>query len=92
MKAAARSRLSVDEQLARADPDLGRLIAAVTAEVGRHSVEPSLTPSFEALVKAIVYQSVSGKAAAVFLATTQLLLIAALLEKSHCSPGRTPRW
>ena len=79
MEAAARSRLSVDEHLARADPDLGRLIAAVTAEVGRQSVEPSLTPPFEALVKAIVYQSVSGKAAAAIFLRLKAALNSAII-------------
>jgi DNA-3-methyladenine glycosylase II len=79
MKAAARSRLSVDEHLARADPDLGHLIAAVTAEVGRQSVKPSLTPPFEALVKAIVYQSVSGKAAAAIFLRLKAALNSAII-------------
>src|ERR1700733_6171249 len=79
MEAAARSRLSVDEHLARADPDLGRLIAAVTAEVGRQSVEPSLTPPFEALIKAIVYQSVSGKAAAAIFLRLKAALNSAII-------------
>jgi DNA-3-methyladenine glycosylase II len=79
MKAATRSRLSVDEHLARADPDLGRLIAAVTAEVGRQSVEPSPTPPFEALVKAIVCQSVSGKAAAAIFLRLKAALNSAII-------------
>jgi DNA-3-methyladenine glycosylase II len=54
----------IEEELIRADPDLGRVITAVIAKVGRQRIAPSHTAPFEALVKAIVYQSVSGKAAA----------------------------
>jgi 3-methyladenine DNA glycosylase/8-oxoguanine DNA glycosylase len=54
----------IEEQLTRTDPDLGRVIAAVIARVGPQRITPSKAAPFEALVRAIVYQSISGKAAA----------------------------
>jgi DNA-3-methyladenine glycosylase II len=50
--------------LTRADPALGRLIAAVSARVGEQRINPSRATPFEALFRAVVYQSISGKAAA----------------------------
>jgi DNA-3-methyladenine glycosylase II len=40
----------------------------VIARIGTQRVKPSRTPPFEALVRAVVYQSVSGKAAAAIFA------------------------
>jgi DNA-3-methyladenine glycosylase II len=60
----ATSGLDFEEELARADPALGRVIATVIAKIGRQRITPSRAAPFEALVRAIVYQSVSGKAAA----------------------------
>jgi DNA-3-methyladenine glycosylase II len=57
-------RLTRERQLLRADPELGRVIAAVTARIGPQRIKPSKASPFEALVRAVVYQSVSGKAAA----------------------------
>jgi DNA-3-methyladenine glycosylase II len=58
-------RLSVIEnRLAATDPALGRVISAVVARIGPQRVPPSRTSPFEALVRAVVYQSISGKAAA----------------------------
>jgi DNA-3-methyladenine glycosylase II len=54
----------VEEKLSAADPRLARAIAAVVARVGRQRITASRASPFEALVRAIVYQSVSGKAAA----------------------------
>ena len=54
----------IEKALARADPELGRAIAVVTARIGRQRISPSQTAPFESLVRAIVHQSVSGKAAA----------------------------
>ncbi len=54
----------IEEELIGADPDLGRVITAVVAKIGRQRIAPSRAAPFEALVRAIVYQSVSGKAAA----------------------------
>lgn len=54
----------IENRLTLADPALGRVIAAVTARIGQQRIAPSRSTPFEALVRAIVYQSVSGKAAA----------------------------
>ena len=63
------ARLSVIEnRLAATDPALGRVISAVIARIGPQRVAPSRTSPFEALVRAVVYQSVSGKAAAAIFA------------------------
>jgi DNA-3-methyladenine glycosylase II len=58
-----RSRPAVEKRLAEADPALGRVIAAVIARIGPQRLAPSRASPFEALVRAVVYQSVSGKAA-----------------------------
>ena len=57
-----------EERLFRADPALGRVIAAVTARLGAQRIKPSKASPFESLVRAVVYQSVSGKAAATIFA------------------------
>jgi DNA-3-methyladenine glycosylase II len=54
----------IEAKLALADPKLGRVIEAVIARIGRQGITPSRTSPFESLARAIVYQSVSGKAAA----------------------------
>src|ERR1700760_4218541 len=64
----ARSRPAVEKQLAEADPALGRVIATVIARIGSQRLSPSRPPPFEALVRAVTYQSVSGKAAAAIFA------------------------
>jgi DNA-3-methyladenine glycosylase II len=61
---ASSSRLTIETRLARADPALGRLIAAVQSRIGPQRIKPSRASPFEALVRAVVHQSVSGKAAA----------------------------
>lgn len=58
------SRLTIDDRLMRADPSLGQLIVAVRSRIGVQRIKPSSSSPFEALVRAVVYQSVSGKAAA----------------------------
>ena len=63
-----RARSINEELLIRADPALGRLIAAVSARIGPQVIKPSKAAPFEALVRAIVYQSVSGKSAATIFA------------------------
>jgi DNA-3-methyladenine glycosylase II len=62
------SRSTREERLFRADPALGRVIATVTARLGAQRINPSKASPFESLVRAIVYQSVSGKAAATIFA------------------------
>ena len=62
MKHAASS--NIESVLAKADPALARAIEAVIARQGPVKLAPSHTPPFEALVRAVVYQSLSGKAAA----------------------------
>jgi DNA-3-methyladenine glycosylase II len=59
-----RSQPTIESRLAKADPALGRVIAAVIARIGPQRIAPSRATPFEALVRAVVYQSVSGKAAA----------------------------
>lgn len=59
------SPANFEDALAAADPELGRVIAAVIARIGPQRIAPSHAIPFEALVRAIAYQSVSGKAAAV---------------------------
>jgi DNA-3-methyladenine glycosylase II len=61
-------RSSPEEQLRQSDPELGRVIAVVTARIGPQRIKPSKAPRFESLVRAVVYQSVSGKAAATIFA------------------------
>jgi DNA-3-methyladenine glycosylase II len=57
-----------EELLISADPALGRVIAAVSARIGPQAIKPSKASPFEALVRAVVYQSVSGKSAAIIFA------------------------
>ncbi len=54
----------IEAALAEADPALGRVIDAVIARIGRLHVPSSETAPFHALVRAIVHQSVSARAAA----------------------------
>jgi DNA-3-methyladenine glycosylase II len=54
---------NIEELLVRADPELGRVMTAVIARIGRQRTSPSHTAPFEALVRAVAYQSVSGSAA-----------------------------
>jgi DNA-3-methyladenine glycosylase II len=61
---AVRSRRTIEDQLALADPALGGVIAGVVARIGPQRVASSRASPFEALVRAVVYQSVSGNAAA----------------------------
>jgi DNA-3-methyladenine glycosylase II len=61
---AERDRPKIEARLASADPALGRVIDAVIARLGPQQIAPSHATPFEALTRAIVYQSVSGKAAA----------------------------
>jgi DNA-3-methyladenine glycosylase II len=56
--------LTQEGRLRRADPELGRVIAIVTARIGRQRIKASKATPFESLVRAVVHQSVSGKAAA----------------------------
>ena len=62
MKHAASS--NIESVLAKADPALARAIEAVIARQGPVKLAPSHTPPFEALVRAVAYQSLSGKVAA----------------------------
>jgi 3-methyladenine DNA glycosylase/8-oxoguanine DNA glycosylase len=60
MSQRGRPRTAIENRLTRADPALGRVIAAVIARVDRQSITPSRAAPF----RAVVYQSISGKAAA----------------------------
>jgi DNA-3-methyladenine glycosylase II len=59
-----RTRSAVENRLTRADPAIGRVIAAVIARVGLQRIVPSRALPFEALARAVVYQSISGKTGA----------------------------
>jgi DNA-3-methyladenine glycosylase II len=65
------SQSNFEKTLTIADPRLGRVIAAVIARIGRQQIIPSPTTPFEALARAVVYQSVSGDAAATIFARLQ---------------------
>jgi DNA-3-methyladenine glycosylase II len=71
---AVRSRSKIEDRLTAADPALGRLITAVIARKGRQRITPLRAKPFEALVRAVVYQSVSGKAAASIFARLQRIV------------------
>jgi DNA-3-methyladenine glycosylase II len=58
----------VTRRLSQMDPALGRVIAAVSARIGPQRIVPSRTTAFEALTRAIIYQSIAGKAAAAIFA------------------------
>jgi DNA-3-methyladenine glycosylase II len=58
-----RRRATIESRLSQADPALGRVIDAVIMRIGPQRITPSRASPFEALVRAVVYQSVSGKAA-----------------------------
>jgi DNA-3-methyladenine glycosylase II len=58
------SPATIENRLTGTDPALGRVIATVVARIGPQRIAPSRASPFEALVRAVVYQSVSGKAAA----------------------------
>jgi DNA-3-methyladenine glycosylase II len=67
-------RVSYERHLSRVDPALGQIIDAVVARMGPRRIKPSSSPPFEALVRAIVYQSVSGKAAATIFSRVKALM------------------
>src|SRR4051812_28717425 len=58
----------MEARSSEADPALGQLISAVVSRAGVQRIAPSHTVPFEALVRAVVYQSVSGKSAATIFA------------------------
>jgi DNA-3-methyladenine glycosylase II len=95
MAAVPRTFSRTERTLAKADPDLGRLIAVVIERSGPRHVAPSPTSPFEALVRAVVYQSVSAKAAAAIFARLKTLVgrpfspakIAAMSETAIAGAG-----
>jgi DNA-3-methyladenine glycosylase II len=58
-----RSRAKIERRLSLADPALGRVIDAVIARIGLQRIAPSRAAPFEALVRAVVYQSIAATAA-----------------------------
>ena len=64
----------IETALSSADPKLGRVIRAVVARIGRQRITPSRATPFEALARAIVYQGVSGRAAATIFAHLKQLV------------------
>ena len=57
-----RSRAKIERRLSLADPALGRVIDAVIARIGPQRIAPSRAAPFEALVRAVVYQSIAAVA------------------------------
>jgi DNA-3-methyladenine glycosylase II len=55
---------NAEQAISRADPALGRVIRAVVTKIGRQRITISRASPFEALVRAVVYQSIASKAAA----------------------------
>lgn len=64
MNARAETDIDIEAALTAADPCLGRIIAAVNEKIGRIQLTASHASPFEALLRAIVYQQMSSKAAA----------------------------
>jgi DNA-3-methyladenine glycosylase II len=77
------SRAGPESRLARRDPALGRVIAAVVARIGPQRIAASRSTPFEALVRAIVYQSVSGRAAATIFDRLENEVVGAPLTPSN---------
>lgn len=76
---------NVEVVLSKADPKLGRVIKVVISKIGRQRISLSRSSPFEALVRAIVYQSVSGKAAALIYKRLQQSVRGALTPKKVLS-------
>jgi DNA-3-methyladenine glycosylase II len=57
-------KAGIEAQLSKSDPKLGRLIKAVVVKEGPQRIAPSKATVFVALVRAIIYQSITGSAAA----------------------------
>jgi hypothetical protein len=60
-----------EKALTGADPNLGRVIAAVVARIGQQRINPSKSTPYEALARAVVYQSISAGAAAIIFGRLQ---------------------
>jgi 3-methyladenine DNA glycosylase/8-oxoguanine DNA glycosylase len=58
-----RSRARIESRLTLADPALGRVIETVIARIGPQRITPSRATPFEALVRAVVYQSIAAAGA-----------------------------
>lgn len=67
------NEIDIEAALSEADPKLGKVIKAVASRIGRQRIPDSRSSPFEALVRAIVYQSVSAKAAAAIYERLRLL-------------------
>jgi DNA-3-methyladenine glycosylase II len=63
MPSTSTQQINIEAALTKADPELGRVIKAVIARIGPLRVTRSRASPFEALARAIVYQSVAAKAA-----------------------------
>ena len=59
-----KNEIDIEKMLAQADPQLGQVIKAVQNRMGKLRSPLSNTTSFEALLRAIIYQQMTGKAAA----------------------------
>jgi DNA-3-methyladenine glycosylase II len=57
-------KIDIEQVLAKADPDLGKLIDAVLPKLGLLRIKPSRVSPFEALTRAIIYQQMSDASAA----------------------------
>lgn len=87
---AHRDETDVEATLSAADPELGRVIDAVIARVGRLELTPSRASPFEALLRAIVYQQMTAKAAATVYENLRAVVPGRLTPKkvSSLSPER----
>lgn len=68
----------IEAALSSADPKLGKLIKIVMSKIGKPRPPFSKASPFEALLRAIIYQRMAGKAAATIYKRLQLLVKGAL--------------
>jgi DNA-3-methyladenine glycosylase II len=82
----------IERALTRADPALGRVIAAVTERKGRQRPSRSKVSAFEALVRAVIYQRMATQAAAAIHKNLRLQLSGSFTAQRLLSlPVRTLR-
>jgi DNA-3-methyladenine glycosylase II len=78
----------VEDALTKADPNLGRLIAAVIKKDGLKRIPRSKASPFESLVRAVVYQRMSAKAAATIYGKLRALSSGKLRPETLLGAGR----
>ena len=72
---------NIEAVLSAADPKLGKVIAAVVARVGLRRITTTHASPFEALVRAIIFQQISGHAAAAIYERLERLVRGALTPR-----------